>query len=138
MKFLSTSQKVLFFLAITVFSLFLGWGLGKVLLSTKAGNHTVRTPSNKTPSQNTSHSDGEEMPGDWESYIGTIKSNSDHAGGEEGSYVLVNDEGSPILLLEAADDKLEFSSGMRVTVQGPVRTLATGNQRLMRVERIIF
>ena len=47
-------------------------------------------------------------------------------------------EGELLLLLEASDEKLVVSESMSAEVQGSVRRTTEGNQKIMRVEKIVF
>jgi len=81
--------------------------------------------------------DQEPLPPGWESYTGII-----YPLGVsiymQGTHKLVTSEGELILLLEASDEKLVVSESMLAEVQGSVRRTTEGNQKIMRVEKIIF
>lgn len=131
-------QKTLLLLFVAVLSLFVGWGMGKILtLKRTMPSPEVSESEKEVAEEETGNEEEEETPSDWESYTGTITPLGPSIY-MQGSHQLVDENGETILLLEARDDKLEVASGMEAEVQGPVEKTVEGNQRIMMVEKIVF
>lgn len=131
-------QKTLLLLFVAVLSLFVGWGMGKILtLKRTMPSPEVSESEKEVAEEETGNEEEEELPSDWESYTGTITP-LDASIYMQGSHKLVDENGEIALLLEARDDKLEVASGMEAEVQGPVEKTVEGNQRIMTVEKIVF
>ena len=102
----------------------------------------VSPPEAEEVFEDSADADGEEdaqetLPSGWESHTGII-----YPLGVsiymQGTHKLVTSEGELLLLLEASDEKLVVSESMSAEVQGSVRRTTEGNQKIMRVEKIVF
>jgi hypothetical protein len=56
----------------------------------------------------------------------------------QGTHRLVDDNGNTLVLLNAKDDKLKLSEGMKVEVSGVVRKTLEGDAEIMEVELVKF
>ena len=138
---LSIPRKYLFvFLVLAVAGLFLVFRfLGRGAPSSEV---PVSPPETANTSEEGTAAGGEEGPQEplplgWESHTGII-----YPLGVsiymQGTHKLVTSEGELLLLLEASDEKLLVSESMSAEVQGSVRRTTEGDQKIMRVEKIIF
>lgn len=138
---LSIPRKYLF-----VFSVLAVIGFYLAFISLDRGVLPSEVPVSPPEAENVSedHADAdseggaqEPLPLGWESHTGII-----YPLGVsiymQGTHKLVTPEGELLLLLEASDEKLVVSESMSAEVQGSVRRTTEGNQKIMRVEKIVF
>lgn len=137
-KGLSAAQKILLLLFVSLVSLGVGLGLGKLVTSPRV---TSKTPvidlTESTPSPTETTTENSEAPANWKSYTGLITTAG--AGVQmQGTHRLLDENGETMVLLEARDDKLEVATGMTATVRGPVKKTVEGSEQIMTVEEIVF